>query len=61
VKEKKDTSKLKIPCEVFSRIVGYYMPIETWNPGKVQEFAERKVYKVNDGEDRDGQAREPKA
>lgn len=29
------------PCEVYSRIVGYYRPIHNWNVGKAQEFSER--------------------
>lgn len=36
----------KVPCEVYSRIVGYFRPIRNWNKGKRQEFAERKVYSV---------------
>ncbi|MCH4095311.1 MAG: ribonucleoside triphosphate reductase [Acidaminococcus provencensis] len=30
--------------EVYSRITGYYRPIQNWNDGKVQEFKDRKVY-----------------
>ena len=26
------------PCEVYSRIVGYYRPISNWNKGKKEEF-----------------------
>jgi len=33
-------------CEIFSRIVGYIRPLEQWNIGKVQEFKDRKVFKV---------------
>lgn len=36
----------KVPCEVYSRIVGYLRPIRNWNVGKKQEFAERKEYVV---------------
>ena len=36
----------RIPCEVYSRIVGYYRPIRNWNKGKRQEFVERKTYQV---------------
>lgn len=32
--------------EVYSRITGYYRPIQNWNAGKTQEFKERKVYNV---------------
>lgn len=33
--------------EVYSRITGYYRPVESWNDGKSAEFAERKEYKEN--------------
>jgi ribonucleoside-triphosphate reductase len=36
----------KVPCEVYSRIVGYLRPIRNWNVGKKQEFAERREYVV---------------
>ncbi len=36
--------KRVIPCEVYSRVVGYYRPVQCWNIGKKQEFKERKVY-----------------
>ena len=32
--------------EVYSRITGYYRPVQNWNDGKAQEFRERKVYDV---------------
>jgi len=34
----------KVPCEVYSRIVGYLRPIQNWNKGKRQEFEERRTY-----------------
>ena len=33
-------------AEVYSRITGYYRPVQNWNDGKSQEYKERKVYKV---------------
>nr|WP_326185196.1 ribonucleoside triphosphate reductase [uncultured Oscillibacter sp.] len=33
-------------CEVWSRITGYYRPIQNWNDGKVQEFQDRREYDV---------------
>ncbi len=33
--------------EVWSRITGYYRPVQNWNDGKVQEFKARKEYKVD--------------
>lgn len=32
------------PCEIYSRITGYYRPIKNWNDGKAQEFKQRKTY-----------------
>ncbi len=32
--------------EVYSRITGYYRPVQNWNDGKTQEFAERKEYDI---------------
>jgi len=36
----------KVPCEVYSRIVGYLRPVQNWNDGKKQEFADRKPFTV---------------
>lgn len=33
--------------EVYSRITGYYRPVQNWNDGKSQEFKDRRVYKLN--------------
>ena len=30
--------------EVYSRITGYYRPVQNWNDGKSQEFKDRKTY-----------------
>ena len=35
-------------AEVYSRITGYYRPVQNWNDGKTQEFKERKVYSMLD-------------
>ena len=32
------------PTEVYSRITGYYRPVQNWNDGKAQEFKDRKLY-----------------
>ena len=42
--------------EVYSRITGYYRPVQNWNDGKLQEFKQRTTYKVGNGtfNDRDG-------
>lgn len=35
---------LVMPCEVYSRVVGYYRPAQYWNIGKKQEFRDRKYF-----------------
>ena len=32
--------------EVYSRITGYYRPVQNWNDGKAQEFRDRKLYDI---------------
>ncbi len=32
--------------EVYSRITGYYRPVQNWNDGKREEFRERKTYDI---------------
>ena len=32
--------------EVYSRITGYYRPVQNWNDGKAQEFKDRTVYNL---------------
>ena len=32
--------------EVYSRITGYYRPVQNWNDGKAQEFKQRKTYYI---------------
>ncbi len=34
------------PTEVYSRIVGYYRPLQNWNEGKREEFRQRKEYRA---------------
>ncbi len=33
-------------AEVYSRITGYYRPVQNWNAGKTQEYKNRKLYDV---------------
>jgi ribonucleoside-triphosphate reductase len=37
-------------CEVYSRVVGYIRPVQSWNPGKQSEFDDRRTFKVTEGE-----------
>ena len=32
--------------EIYSRITGYYRPVQNWNDGKSQEFLDRKTYDI---------------
>lgn len=32
--------------EIYSRITGYYRPVQYWNDGKVQEFKDRQAYTI---------------
>jgi anaerobic ribonucleoside-triphosphate reductase len=38
--------KMKIPCLVYSRVVGYFQPVQYWNKGKKSEFEDRTEYSV---------------
>lgn len=44
--QEKEEKVLKVPCEVYSRIVGYLRPIQNWHKGKRQEFKDRKTFKL---------------
>lgn len=35
--------------EIYSRITGYYRPVQNWNEGKTQEFKDRKLYNIAAG------------
>ncbi len=35
------------PAEVYSRITGYYRPVQNWNIGKSKEFKDRKTYDIS--------------
>ena len=37
-----------IPCEVYSRVVGYLRPVQQWNEGKQEEFKQRKEFVVDE-------------
>lgn len=34
------------PAEIYSRITGYYRPVQNWNEGKSKEFKDRKLYDI---------------
>jgi len=33
--------------EVYSRVVGYFRPVQNWNKGKKEEFRDRQPYQAN--------------
>lgn len=43
--------KKRTECEVYSRVVGYLRPVSQWNPGKKQEFKDRKVFEYDNEND----------
>lgn len=43
------SKSVKIPAEIYSRISGYYRPVNQWNRGKQEEFACRTSMKINSG------------
>ncbi len=44
--EQKICPKCGEPTEVYSRITGYYRPVQNWNDGKAQEFKQRRTYDI---------------
>jgi ribonucleoside-triphosphate reductase len=49
--EKHKEKVIAIPAECYSRVVGYFRPVQHWNNGKREEFKDRKYLKaeVKDG------------
>lgn len=37
---------LRQRCEVYARVVGYLRPINQWNEGKMAEYKDRKMFKL---------------
>ena len=44
--DSKKTEDRRVPCEVYSRIVGYLRPVQNWAKHKQLEFEKRQPYKV---------------
>jgi len=38
--------KCSSECNVYSRVVGYYRPVQQWNKGKKAEFKDRKMFEI---------------
>jgi len=39
------TKKCKV--EVFSRVTGFFRPVQSWNKGKAAEFGDRKKFNID--------------
>ena len=44
----RDEMVKRVPCEVYSRVVGYIRPVNQWNTGKREEWLERKTYTMKE-------------
>ena len=40
----KSLEEKRVPCEVYSRVVGYIRPVSQWNEGKQEEFGDRHMF-----------------
>lgn len=40
--------KCRSKTEIYSRVVGFFRPIQQWNDGKQQEFKERKMFNIEE-------------
>lgn len=38
------SDKRKVPCEVYTRVVGFLRPVQSFNDGKKQEFEDRVTF-----------------
>jgi ribonucleoside-triphosphate reductase len=45
--KKDNEGNLVMPMEVYSRVVGYYRPVQNWNKGKQKEFKQRVDYNLH--------------
>ena len=41
------TDNERQPCEIWTRVMGYFRPLSQFNQGKQSEFFERKYFKEN--------------
>ena len=40
-------NKRQCEVEVFSRVTGFFRPVQSWNAGKTEEFKDRCKFNVN--------------
>jgi ribonucleoside-triphosphate reductase len=48
--------KCQEKTEVYSRVCGFFRPVQQWNKGKEEEYMERREYKIkglSDGGEKD--------
>lgn len=51
------SDKCQAKTEVYSRVCGFFRPVQQWNRGKQEEFRQRKPYKITEeSHDRQGDA-----
>ena len=43
-------TKCDSKTEVYSRVCGFFRPVQQWNHGKKEEFRDRSEYQVTDKE-----------
>ncbi|HEY7745965.1 MAG TPA: anaerobic ribonucleoside-triphosphate reductase [Desulfuromonadales bacterium] len=43
-------TKCDAKTEVYSRVCGFFRPVQQWNRGKKEEFRERREYVVGEGQ-----------
>jgi ribonucleoside-triphosphate reductase len=51
----------KCMVEVFSRVTGFFRPVQSWNKGKAEEFKDRKKYNVESAAEKHEDSRLTKA
>ena len=44
VEKQKQSVEVKVPAEIYSRISGYFRPLNNCNRAKQEEFKERRFY-----------------
>jgi ribonucleoside-triphosphate reductase len=50
----------KCEVEVFSRVTGFFRPVQSWNAGKTEEFKDRQKFKVDPSMVKDADCRTAK-
>lgn len=43
-KTNQDLESKRTKCEVYSRVVGWIVPVQQWNEGKKSEFVDRQTF-----------------